>query len=165
MDPTIAIEDPRIEDVRDLLDSHLAHSHAVTPLGHVHALGVDALVDPAITFFVARRDGVLMGTGALKRLDENHAEIKSMHTIEEARRQGVGRAMVNHLLKVAACRGFRRVSLETGTMSAFAPARALYAEMGFVVCEPFANYGANPYSTCMTIYLDSSAARNRERCS
>ena len=155
MELLIAIDDPRVEDVRALLETHLAFAREVTPPGHVHALDIDGLVDPAVTFFSARGDGVLVGIGALKRLDGSHAELKSMHTAQAARGQGVGRAMVDHLLAVAAARGFQRVSLETGTMGAFAPARSLYATVGFTPCEPFGEYTANPNSACMTIDLSN----------
>ena len=154
MDFVIALDDPRLVDVRTLLEAHLAFAREVTPPGHVHALDIDGLLDPAVTFFSARRDGLLLGIGALKRLDESHAELKSMHTAEAARRQGVGRAMVNHLLAVAVHRSYQRVSLETGTTDAFAPARSLYTTVGFRPCGPFAQYTANPNSACMTIELD-----------
>ena len=85
MDLVIAIDDPRIDDVRTLLDRHLAFAREITPPDHVHAMEVDDLLGPAVTFFSARRDGVLLGVGALKRLDETHAELKSMHTSEAAR--------------------------------------------------------------------------------
>jgi putative acetyltransferase len=147
----IAVDDPRIEDVRTLLDRHVAFAREVTPPEHVHAMEVDDLLGPAVTFFSARRDGVLLGVGALKRLDATHAELKSMHTIEGARGQGVGRAIVDHLLAVAADRSYQRVSLETGTMDAFAPARSLYTKVGFEPCAPFGEYTVNPYSACMTI--------------
>ncbi len=110
-------------------------------------------MDPAVTFFSARRGGVLLGVGALKRLDAAHVEVKSMHVATAARGQGVGRAIVEHLLSVAADQGYEKVSLETGTMDAFAPARALYRTVGFRPCPPFAGYTSNPYSTCMTIEL------------
>jgi putative acetyltransferase len=153
MDLVIAVDDPRTDDVRTLLDRHLAFAREVTPPDHVHAMGVDDLVDPTVTFFSARRDGVLLGVGALKRLDEAHVELKSMHTSEAARGQGVGRAMVDHLLAVAADRSYQRVSLETGTMDAFTPARSLYTKAGFEPCAPFGEYTVNPYSACMTIDL------------
>jgi putative acetyltransferase len=149
----IAIDDPRAADVRALLERHLAFAHEVTPSNHVHALEIDRLLDPAVTFFSARRDGELLGVGALKELDDSHAELKSMHTSMAARGQGIGRAMLDHLLAVAADRNYDRVSLETGTMDVFAPARSLYAKVGFRPCEPFAEYTSNPYSTCMTIDL------------
>ena len=153
MDLVIAVDDPRIDDVRTLLDRHLAFAREVTPPDHVHAMEIDDLLGPAVTFFSTRHDGVLLGVGALKRLDETHAELKSMHTSEAARGQGVGRAMVDHLLAVAADRSYQRVSLETGMMDAFAPARSLYTKVGFEPCAPFAEYTVNPYSACMTIHL------------
>jgi len=159
MEVVIAVDDPRVDDVRALLEVHLAFSRAVTPPGHVHALEIDGLLDPAVTFFSARRAGVLVEIGALKRLDDSHAEAKSMHTSEAARGQGVGRAMVDHLLAVAAARSYQRVSLETGTMDAFAPARSLYTKVGFIPCEPFGEYTANPHSICMTMIIEPAAAR------
>jgi len=154
----IAPDDPESGDVMALLESHLAFARAESPPEHVHALDVDRLLDPAVTFFSARRNGVVVGVGAIKRLDESHAELKSMHTSAAARRQGVAAAMVEHLLALAAAAGYQRVSLETGTMDAFAPARSLYTKLGFVECEPFASYTVNPYSTCMTIELEPGPA-------
>jgi putative acetyltransferase len=153
----IAADDPRADDVRALLTKHLEFSREVTPEGHVHALDIEGLLRPNVSFFSARRDGELLGLGALNRLEDSHAEIKSMHTAEAARGQGLGTMMVKHLLGVAAGWNCSRVSLETGTMDAFAPARSLYAGLGFVTCEPFAQYTRNPYSTCMTIELGSSS--------
>ena len=103
----IAADDPRAADVRALLARHLAFAHATTAPEDVFALDVDALADPAVAFFSCRDDdGAVLGVGALKRLDDAHAEIKSMHTAQEARGRGVGRAMVEHLLAVARERGF-----------------------------------------------------------
>jgi putative acetyltransferase len=153
MDLVIAVDDPRVDDVRALLEKHLSFSQEVTPVGHVHALDIDGLLDPLVTLFSARREGVLLGVGALKQLSGSHAELKSMHTSAAARQQGVGRAMVAHLLAVAAARNYQRVSLETGTMDAFAPARSLYTNIGFTPCEPFGEYTANPHSICMSIDL------------
>jgi putative acetyltransferase len=96
--------------------------------------------------------------GALRQLDDTHVELKSMHTAEAARRRGVARSIVEHLLAVARERGYRRMSLETGTMDAFAPSRALYARMGFIPCEPFGSHTQNAYSVCMTLPLDPSDA-------
>jgi putative acetyltransferase len=149
----IAQDDPLRPDVTALLERHLAFAHEVTPEGHVHALDVHRLLDPSVTFFSARRDGELFGVGALRELDPTHGELKSMHTPPSARRQGVGRAMVEHLLEVARGRGYDRISLETGTMDAFAPARDLYAAIGFVPCPPFGDYTANAHSVCMTLVL------------
>ncbi len=160
MDLVIELDDPRAGDVQALLEAHLAFARALTPAGHVHALDLEGLDDPAVAFFSARRDGGLVGVGALKQLDETHGEIKSMHTSQTARRQGVGRAMVVHLLSVAVARRYRTVSLETGTMDAFAPARSLYGELGFTTCKAFGEYTSNPYSTCMTIDLRASSSDN-----
>jgi putative acetyltransferase len=152
-DLVISTDDPRSKDVRELLERHLTFSREVTPASHVHALDVEALLDPSVTFYSVRRGGALLGVGALRRIDPSHAEIKSMHTSREARGQGVGRAMVEHLLRVATQSGYDRVSLETGTMDAFTPARTLYAKVGFKPCAPFGQYTANPYSICMTLNL------------
>jgi putative acetyltransferase len=146
----IAVDDPERDDVRALLEQHLAFARSVTPPEHVYALDLDGLLDPSVTFFSVRAGGELLGVGALKQLDPDHAELKSMHTATAARRRGVGRAMVEHLLGVAAERGVRRVSLETGTMEAFAPARSLYADAGFAPCGPFGDYDESPTSAFMT---------------
>ncbi len=149
----IAVDNPTRPDVLRLLQAHLDFAHSVTPAGHVHALDVDGLLDPAVTFFSARADHELFGVGALRQLDEVHVEVKSMHTTAPARGKGIGRAMVEHLLAVARERRVLRVSLETGTYDAFAPARALYASIGFRDCPPFADYTVNPHSQCMTLEL------------
>jgi putative acetyltransferase len=150
----IAIDDPRADDIRALLDRHLVFANAHSPPEDVHALDLNGLLSPAVTFFSARRDGELLGVGALKELDETHGEVKSMHTAEAARGRGVGRAMVDHLVSLARQRGYRQVSLETGSMEAFAPARALYLSAGFTPCGPFAAYQLSPNSTFMTLVLE-----------
>lgn len=153
-DLVFAVEDPATsEDVAGLLRRHLAFAHEHSPPEDVHALDSDGLRADNVTFFTARRDGRLLGVGALRQIDAAHVEVKSMHTAASARGQGVGRAMVEHLLAVARSRGYSRVSLETGTMPAFAPARALYASAGFAPCEPFGPYWNSPYSVCMTVEL------------
>jgi putative acetyltransferase len=149
----IEVDDPRREDVRALLEQHLRFAKSVTPPEDVYALELDGLLDPAITFFSLRFDGDVLGVGAIKLLGPDHAELKSMHTAVAARRRGVGRAMVNHLLAVAAERGVRRVSLETGAGEAFAPARSLYAAAGFVPCGPFGDYPESQNSAFMTRLL------------
>jgi putative acetyltransferase len=153
--PEFVIErdDPRREDVQALLHSHLSFAAEHSPPEDVHALDTDGLAAEGISFFSLRSDGVLLGVGALKEVEPGHGEIKSMHTAAAARGQGVGRAMLDHLLSTARQRGYRRVSLETGTMDAFAAARALYASAGFVVCPPFSTYWESPYSVCMTLEL------------
>jgi putative acetyltransferase len=152
----IAVADPSAPDVRAVLDRHLAFAREVTPLEHVHALDTGAWSDPDLTLFGARRDGTLMGIGAIRRLDDSHAELKAMHTRQEARGQGVGQAMLGHLLRVAEARGYQRVSLETGTAAAFAAARRLYLKAAFYPCGPFGSYTVNPHSVCMTLALHTT---------
>ena len=153
MDFVIAIDDPRAQDVQALVATHLAASRALSPIEHVHALETHGLSDRAVTFYSARRGGALVGMGTLKELDPSHGELKSMHTVEAVRGQGIGQAMLDHLLAVAAGRNYERVMLETGAMESYAPARSLYAKAGFVGCAPFAAYTDNPYSTCMALVL------------
>lgn len=152
-DELIGIDDPREPDVQALLERHLRFARGESPPEHSFALDVGGLLDPAITMFSFRARGRLLGIGAIKRLDPHHAEIKSMHTAQAARGRGVGRAMLTHLLDVARARGFRRVSLETGTTDGFAPARALYHSVGFVRCEPFADYELSEHNFFMTLNL------------
>ena len=104
--------------------------------------------------FSARRATVVVGIAALKRLDDSHAELKSMHTRAEVRRSGIAKALVAHILAFARQAGYERVSLETGTTDEFLPARSLYAGMGFTPCDPFGAYQASPYNTFLTITLD-----------
>ncbi len=153
MDLSIQLDDPDAADVRSLLSAHLSFANEHSPPEHVHALDVSGLCTPDISFFSARDDQSLLGVGALKRLDDTHAEIKSMHTAASTRGRGVGRAMVEHLLAYARLGNYERVSLETGTMEAFSPARQLYRTMGFEPCAPFAPYAASEYSICMTMRL------------
>jgi len=151
----ISIEDPRTNDVRTLVERHLDFAKSHKPPGDMHALDIAGLLDPAVTTFSYRAGGELLAVGALKHLDERHAELKSMHTAEAARGRGIGRAMVAHLIGVARVRGFRRVSLKTGSQPAFGPARSLYANAGFTICGPFGHYHPSRDSTFMTMTLDS----------
>ena len=116
-------------------------------------------MDPGVTFFSARDGGRLVAVAALKRLDEGHAELKSMHTRESDRGVGVGRALVEHILAFAAMQAYRRVSLETGTTDEFVAARTLYAKCGFEPCGPFGGYSSSPYNTFMAISLDPEEIR------
>jgi putative acetyltransferase len=152
-DAVIEVDDPRADDVRELLRRHLEFARATTPPEGVFAMDADDLADPSVTFFSYRLDGELLAVGALKQLDSAQAELKSMHTALKARGRGIGRAMVDHLLAVARQRGLGQVSLETGNMAEFAPARSLYSKAGFVLCGPFGDYEANDTSTFMTMDL------------
>ena len=137
-----------------LLERHLTFARETSPPEDMHALDLSGLLDPGITLFSARSGGRLLAIGALKELDGSGAELKSMHTTEEARRQGVGKAMLDHLISVARRRGHRRVSLETGSMEAFVPALALYESAGFTPCGPFGDYSPSPNSTYLTLNLE-----------
>jgi putative acetyltransferase len=149
----IGADSPEEADVQELLAAHLRFANQHSPREDVHALDASGLLGPAISFFSIRVDGALLGVGAIKRIDGDHAELKSIHTAEQARGRGVGRAMVNYLIDLARQRGFSRVSLETGSMEAFAPSRQLYEAAGFEICAPFAGYGPSPNSTFMTLVL------------
>ena len=149
----IEIDDPACADVTALLAEHLADMHATSPAESVHALDVTGLKVPGLSFWTARLDGVLLGCAAIKELDAQHGEVKSMRTSTAARGTGVGSALLAHLLGVARGRGYRRLSLETGTQDYFLPARTLYAAHGFVACGPFADYAEDPYSAFFTLEL------------
>jgi len=137
-------------DIAALLERHLDFCRSLSPPGSVHALDLDGLRRDTITFWAGWVDGRILGCIALKELDPCHGEIKSMHTLAEARGTGVGRALLEYLLREAKDRGYRRLSLETGSMEGFCPARELYAGSGFSPCPPFANYFEDPHSICMT---------------
>jgi putative acetyltransferase len=138
-----------------LLEEHLRDMHANSPPESVHALDLSGLRRPDVTFWSAwDDDGTLLACGALKELDGRHGEIKSMRTPMQARRRGAGRTMLEHLITTAKQRGYTRLSLETGTMAAFVPARTLYASRGFVPCGAFADYPADDPNSCfMTLAL------------
>jgi len=149
----ISADSPSAADVRALLRQHLEFARATTPPEGVYALDVAGLLDPAVTLFSLRRAGELIAVGALREIDARHGEVKSMHTAAAARGRGAGRAMLDHIIGVAAARGYERLSLETGSMAAFAPARALYARAGFTPCGSFGGYPASPTSAFMTLAL------------
>jgi putative acetyltransferase len=149
----IAIEDPATPDVRELLEEHLRDMRTHSPPESVHALDVRKLQHPDITFWTVREGGLLLGCGALKQLDPVHGEIKSMRTPAALRRQGAGRAMLEHIIGVARGRGYERLSLETGSMEVFLPAQRLYQQYGFSYCDPFGQYRPDPNSVFMTLRL------------
>ena len=140
-------------EVAALLGEHLRDMHRHTPPESIHALDLDSLRRPEITFWSAWGDGSLMGCGALKQLDARHGEIKSMRTAAAHLRQGVAARMLEHIVAEAARRGYRRVSLETGSTPPFAPAHRLYEAFGFESCAPFGDYTLDPHSIYMTLEL------------
>lgn len=142
-------------EIAGLLREHLEHMHAQSPPESVHAMGIEALRAPDVTFWSAwdssgSGSAELVGCGALKRLDGDHAEVKSMRTARNHHRRGVASSILTHILAVARERGHRRVSLETGSMEGFSAARALYERFGFVYTGPFGDYGPDPHSVFMT---------------
>lgn len=138
-------------DIHRLLEEHLAHMHSQSPPESVHALDLERLRRPEISFWsVWSPDGALMGCGALKELDARHGEVKSMRTREAFRGQGVARAVLTHILEVARERGYERLSLETGSQPGFVPAVQLYTAFGFETCGPFEGYVEDPNSIFMT---------------
>jgi putative acetyltransferase len=146
----IRIDDLGGPEIAALLHEHLRDMHRVSPPESIHALDLESLRRPEITFWTIWDAGILAGCGAIKELDPQHAEIKSMRTASSHRRKGVAKQLLQHLLDVAKQRGYTRVSLETGSMDFFMPARALYASFGFENCPPFADYIADNNSVFMT---------------
>lgn len=146
----IIIDDLTGPEIHALLQEHLNSMKLYSPPESIHALDLDSLRQPEITFWTIWENGELLGCGALKDLDSQHGEIKSMRTAERHRRKGAARAMLAHILSEAQKRGYKRLSLETGSHDAFAPARSLYASFGFAHCDPFADYVLDPYSVFMT---------------
>lgn len=150
----IVVDDLRSPEIAALLEAHLQHMHALSPPESVHALDLDALRRPEITFWSVRRDGTLLGCGALKELDPAHGEIKSMRTAAAHLRQGVAARLLTHIIDEARRRSYRRLSLETGSMAAFRPAQRLYERFGFTYCGPFGDYVEDPHSVFMTRLLE-----------
>ena len=146
----IIVDDPGRGPVRKLLEAHLAGMHDSTPPESVHALDVDGLRAPEITFWTVWDGDELLGCGALKELDEGHGEIKSMRTADEHLGKGVASHLLNNLLAVARKRGYSRLSLETGSGGPFEAALRFYEKHGFEFCGPFADYGPDPFSRFMT---------------
>ena len=139
--------------IHALLNEHLQSMYALSPPESVHALDLEKLRKPEITFWSAWDGGMLLGCGALKELDDTHGEVKSMRTPLAIRRRGAGRAILEHIIAVARLRGYQRLSLETGTVDAFKPAQKLYESVGFTTCGPFADYRVDPNSVFMTLRL------------
>jgi putative acetyltransferase len=146
----IKIDDLRGPEIAALLQEHLDNMHELGPPESVHALDLEALRKPEITFWSAWEGRDLAGCGALKELDAQYAEVKSMRTVKAFLRKGVASQILAHIIDVAQQRGYKRLSLETGTVSAFEPAHRLYSSYGFKHCGPFADYVEDPNSIFMT---------------
>ena len=146
----ITTEKSLTDELAHVLQAHWLFCTSSTPIEHVYALDASRLFSPDITVFGARIDGELVGVGAMRKLDQLHAELKSMHTLAKSRGSGVGKAMVAYIEDFARSSGIERMSLETGTNEAFRPARQLYKSLGYQSCEAFGDYVLSEDNTCMT---------------
>ena len=150
MEIVITTEKSLTDELAQVLQAHWLFCTSSTPIGHVYALNASKLFAPEITVFGARINGELVGVGAMRRLDMDHAELKSMHTLAKYRGSGVGKAMVAHIEDFARSSGIERMSLETGTNEAFRPARELYKFLGYQRCDAFGDYVLSENNVCMT---------------
>ena len=149
----IRLDDPRRNEVANLLREHLQEVTAHAPPESTHALDIESLCSPRVTFWTAWDNNEILGCGALLELDSRHGEIKSMRTANDHLRKGVASTILKHIIEAARQRSYTRLSLETGSMQAFLPARELYYHHNFVDCDPFANYRTDPHSVFMTLRL------------
>lgn len=149
----IKLDDLTSSEVIALVREHLQGMTLISPPESIHALGVESLRKPDITFWSAWKGDELVGCGALKQLDDQHGEIKSMRTASSHLRKGVAKRVLQHIIEEAKRRGYRRLSLETGSQEAFDPARKLYSNFGFHFCDPFSDYSEDPNSVFMTLEL------------
>ena len=147
----IVVDDLSGPAIAAFLTEHVEEMRSITPLESKHALDLDGLRRPEITFWsVLDGDDAVVGCGAVKALDASHAELKSMRTDRARKRSGIGSMLLEHILGEATRMGFARISLETGSADFFQPARSLYEKYGFDYCEPFADYKLDPHSVFMT---------------
>ena len=150
----IRVDDLNGPEIADFLEEHIREMKSISPPESKHALDIDGLKKPEITFWTMWDDGQLVSCGALQELSSDSGEIKSMRTDKRSRGRGFASAMLRHVIEEASRRGYRRLSLETGSMDYFKPAHALYVKHGFEYCEPFANYKLDPNSLFMTLEFE-----------
>jgi len=143
------VDDLSGAEIQALVTLHLAGMHENSPACSVHALDLDKLRQPGVTFWSGWVGGQLAAMGALKRLDAANGEIKSMRVADAFLGKGVGRAMLEHIVAEARAMGIGTLWLETGSTDAFAPALKLYESAGFDVCGPFGGYTLDPFSVFM----------------
>ena len=153
VDVKIVEDDLSGEAIKELVALHLSAMHANSPACKVHALPVEKLREPGVTFYSAWLGHDLAGMGAIRELDPLHGELKSMRVAPTWLGKGIGEAILVHLLVAAKARGYSRVSIETGCGPAFEPAIGLYRKHGFVNCEAFADYVLDDFSQCMTLVI------------
>ena len=154
----IEVDDLSRPQVHALLEEHLANMYELSPAEQVFALDLNKLRADDITFWTVWEEEELVGCGALKELTPTHGEIKSMRTPAAARGRGAGRAVLAQIISVAQQRGYKKLSLETGTHAAFEPAHNLYRSKGFVMSGPFGSYLPNEHSVFMELQLRASVA-------
>lgn len=153
----IRVDDVRSQEVIELIREHLESMAPTAPPESRHALDLDGLRGPDVTLWAMWDGAELAGIGALKRLSQTHAEIKSMRTAKPYLRRGVASRLLSHMMREAKSSGYSRLSLETGSMEYFQPARALYASFGFAPCAPFGDYLVDPNSVFMTLTIDEAS--------
>lgn len=149
----IKIDDLRGSEIAALLKEHLQNMYLITPPESVHALDIEALRKPEITFWSLLEGTVLCGCGALKQLSPEHGEVKSMRTASLYRRKGIASALLTHIIDVSMQRGYKKLNLETGSLKEFNPARTMYEKFGFSYCDPFEGYSEDPNSVFMVKHL------------
>lgn len=153
MEIRIVDDDLSGPEIQALLTAHLDFTAGESPPESQHALDLDSLRVSTISFWTAWDGDNILGCCALSELNPHHGEIKSMHTAHHHRGKGIAAQLLKHAISVAQTRSYERLSLETGSMASFAPARALYARHGFALCGPFSDYREGPYSNFMTLEL------------
>ncbi|NBE98238.1 GNAT family N-acetyltransferase [Nonomuraea sp. KC401] len=146
----IVVDDLSSPEIATFLDEHVQQMRSITPLESKHALDLDGLREPGVTFWSVMDGDTIVGCGAIKRLDSGHAEVKSMRTSRARRQSGIASLLLEHIIAESRRMGFTRLSLETGSAAFFLPARRLYEKFGFAYCEPFAGYQPDPHSAFMT---------------
>jgi putative acetyltransferase len=149
----IVVDDLSGPEIAAFLTDHVLQMRSITPEEFAFALDLDALRHPDVTFWTARDDGDIVGCAAIKRLEDGHAELKSMRTAPNRLRGGIASRLLEHIIAETGRLGFTRLSLETGTDDFFRPARRLYEKYGFVPCPPFGDYAPSEHNTYMTLIL------------
>jgi len=146
----IVVDDLHGPEIAEFLEEHVQQMRSITPLESKHALDLDGLRKPEVTFWSVWDGETLVGCAAIKQLDTGHAELKSMRTAASRKRSGIASRLLEHAIAEARHMGLTRLSLETGSADFFHPARKLYEKYGFAYCEPFADYHLDPHSVFMT---------------
>lgn len=154
----IELDDVSRPEVIALLEEHLRNMYELSPPEQVFAFDASKLRARDVSVWTAWQDGTLLGCAALKELSPTQGEVKSMRTPAHLRRQGAGRALLDHLLHVARERGYQELFLETGRHPAFVPAQTLYRSVGFAECGPFGSFTDNGHSLFMRLPLRDDRA-------